>query len=123
MAVDVSQVDPILAKLNELYSGTTLHREKLDAWTLLRDIADAFAAGDISESELKGYVSEIAQTVCAQIASQGKSYSPEKLADELFQLAKQRAVTTSGARYMAMVERLRSARERARERRERLSVL
>ena len=123
MAVDVSQVDPILAKLNDLYAGTTLVREKLDAWTLLRDIADAFVAGDISENEMIGYVREIAETICAQIAGQGKSYSPEKLADELIQLVKQRAATASSARYMAMVERLRSARERAREKRERLSVL
>jgi len=123
MAVDVSQVDPILAKLNDLYSGTTLMREKLDAWTLLRDIADAFVAGDISENEMIGYVREIAETICTQIASQGKSYPPEKLADELIQLVKQRAATASSARYMAMVERLRSAREKSREKRERLSVL
>jgi hypothetical protein len=123
MAVDVSQVDPILAKLNDLYSGTPLVREKLDAWTLLRDIADAYASGDISESELGSYVREIAETVCAQIASQGKSYSPDKLADELLGLVKQRSATASGTRYMAMMDRLRSARERAREKRERLSVL
>jgi len=123
MAVDVSAIDPLLAKLNEVFSGTMLAREKLDAWTLLRDIADAYASGDIAEHELRGYVAEIAESICAQVASAGKRCSPEKLAEELLALVKQRAMTASSVRYRAMVERLRAAREKAREKKERLSVL
>jgi len=123
VAVDVGQLDPILAKLNEVYSGTTLYREKMDAWTLLRDIAAEYAVGNIMESELPVYVREIAATVCAQVAAQGKSYSPEKLADELLQLVKQVAAASGAAKYMAMVERLSHIRARAKEKREGLRLL
>jgi hypothetical protein len=123
VAVDVSQVDPILAKLNDVYSGTTLYREKMDAWTLLRDITAEYASGNIMESELPTFVREIAMTICAQVASQGKSYSPEKLADELLQLVKQQAARSSAAKYMAMMERLSHIRARAREKKEGLRLL
>jgi hypothetical protein len=123
MAVDVSQIDPILSKLNDVYSGTTLYREKMDAWTLLRGIMEEYASGNIMENELPVYIREIAMTICAQVAAQGKSYSPEKLADELLNLVKQQAAASSATKYMAMMERLSSVRERAKEKKERLSVL
>jgi hypothetical protein len=123
MAVDVSQIDPILSKLNDVYSGTTLYREKMDAWTLLRGIMEEYASGNIMESELPTYIREIAMTICAQVAAQGKSYPPEKLADELLNLVKQQAAASSAAKYMAMMERLSRVRERAKEKKERLSVL
>jgi hypothetical protein len=123
MAVDVSQIDPILSKLNEVYSGTTLYREKMDAWTLLRGIMEEYASGNIMESELPTYIREIAATICAQVAAQGKSYSPEKLADELLNLVKQQAAASSAAKYMAMMERLSRVRERAKEKKEGLRVL
>jgi hypothetical protein len=123
VAVDVSQVDPILAKLNEVYAGTTLYREKMDAWTLLRDIAAEYAVGNIMESELPTFVREIAMTICAQVAAQGKSYSPERLTDELLQLVKQQAAASSAAKYMAMVERLSHIRARAKEKKEGLRLL
>jgi hypothetical protein len=123
VAVDVSQVDPILAKLNDVYSGTTLYREKMDAWTLLRDITAEYASGNIMESELLTFVREIAATICAQVAGQGKSYSPERLADELLNLVKQVAAANSAAKYMAMVERLSHIRARAKEKKEGLRLL
>jgi hypothetical protein len=123
MAVDVSQIDPILSKLNDVFSGTTLYREKMDAWTLLRGIMEEYASGNIMESELPTYVREIAVTICAQVAAQGKSYPPEKLADELLNLVKQQAAASSAAKYMAMMERLSRVRERAKEKREGLRVL
>jgi hypothetical protein len=123
MAVDVSQVDPILSKLNDVYSGTTLYREKMDAWTLLRGIMEEYASGNILESELPVYIREIAMTICAQVAAQGKSYSPEKLADELLNLVKQQAAASSAAKYMAMMERLSRVRERAKEKKEGLRLL
>jgi hypothetical protein len=123
MAVDVSQIDPILSKLNDVYSGTTLYREKMDAWTLLRGIMEEYASGNIMENELPTYIREIAATICAQVAAQGKSYPPEKLADELLNLVKQQAAASSAAKYMAMMERLSRVRERAKEKKERLSVL
>jgi hypothetical protein len=112
-----------LSKLNDVYSGTTLYREKMDAWTLLRGIMEEYASGNILESELPVYIREIAMTICAQVAAQGKSYSPEKLADELLNLVKQQAAASSAAKYMAMMERLSRVRERAKEKKERLSVL
>ena len=123
MAVDVSQIDPILSKLNEVYSGTTLYREKMDAWTLLRGIMEEYASGNIMENELPPYVREIAVTICAQVAAQGKSYPPEKLTDELLNLVKQQAAASSATKYMAMMERLSRVRERAKEKKEGLRVL
>jgi 5-carboxymethyl-2-hydroxymuconate isomerase len=123
VAFDVSKVDPLLAKLNEVYAGTQLFREKMEAWSLLRDMAESFSTGDIAEHELRGYVATIAESVCAQVASAGKPCSPERLAEELFALVKQRAAAVSASRFMAIREKMRAAREKAREKREGLSIL
>jgi len=123
VAVDVSQIDPILAKLNEVYAGTTLFKEKMEAWSLLKDIASEYAAGNVMEGELPTFVREIAATICAQVAGQGKSYSPERLADELLNLVKQQAARSSAAKYAAMMERLAHIRARAKEKKEGLRLL
>jgi len=123
MSFDVNKVDPLLAKLNEVYSGTQLFREKMEAWSLLRDLADGFSTGDIAEHELQSYVATIAESICAQVASAGKSYSPEKLSEELVALVKQRAATVSAARFMAIREKMRTARQKAREKGAGLSIL
>ena len=120
---DVSQIDPILAKLNECYSGTPLQREKLELWSLLRDIAASLARGDVAELEVRALVAELAEGVAGQLAAHGKALSPEKLADELLGAVKDAAARAAAERTAAVRERLRRAGEKAREKRERLSVL
>jgi len=123
VAVDIPAIDPVLAKLNEVFSGTSLHREKMEVWSLLRDLADEYIAGNVEEYELSTYVAEIAQTICAQIAGSGKACSPERLAEELLAAVRRYALTRSGTRAFSIREKLKTAREKAREKRERLSVL
>jgi len=123
VAVDISGIDPILDRLNRLFAGTERAREKLEVWTLLRDIAREHSAGNLTDAEVKMYVNDIAKRVAATLASAGKPVSVERLADDLYA-----DIVTASSRSVAglsaeLRHKLRARREKARVRSELESLL
>lgn len=114
MALDASSIDPVLGLLNKLFMGTALQAQKIEAWSLLRDIAREYAGGSITEAELEEYVGAIAKRLSTVLASAGKGIPLDALRDELM-----KAVLEAAGRDMASLAldiRTRMARRRERRR-------
>ncbi len=114
MALDASSIDPVLGLLNKLFIGTALQAQKIEAWSLLRDIAREYAGGSITEAELEEYVGAIAKRLSALLASAGKGIPLDELKGELM-----KAVLDAAGRDMASLAldiRTRMARRRERRR-------
>jgi len=116
-------VDPLLAKLNEWYAGVGRERDKMELWGILRSLADSHARGEVTDVELRAYVSELAEVVAAHLAAAGRALNVEEAADELLKLVKQSSASSTYARYAKIIERLREARMKAAERREAGGIL
>ncbi len=69
MASRVRLIDVI----NELFRGTPLVREKLDAYSLLHDLAEEVASGRASMEEAEPYLEHIVETIAALLAGAGKA--------------------------------------------------
>lgn len=123
MAVDISNVDPILDMLNNLFRGTPYVREKLEAWTLLRDLAREKAAGNITDAELKMYIKEIAESIASTLARGGKTVSVETLIDDLYKQIAGAALRDLSTFSVDVRRKLHAKRERARIRSEIESLL
>jgi hypothetical protein len=123
VAVDISNVDPILNMLNNLFRGTPYVREKLEAWTLLRDLAREKAAGNVTDAELKMYVREVAESIASTLARGGKAVPVEALIDELYKQIAGAALRDLSTFSADVRRRLRAKRERARVRSEIESLL
>jgi hypothetical protein len=114
VALDASQFDPVLGLLNKLFMGTALQAQKIEAWSLLRDIAREYAGGAITEAELEEYVGVIAKRLSTVLASAGKGIPSDALRDELM-----KAVLDAAGRDMASLAldiRARMAKRRERRR-------
>jgi hypothetical protein len=114
VALDASSIDPVLGLLNKLFIGTALQAQKIEAWSLLRDIAREYAGGSITEAELEEYVGAIAKRLSALLASAGKGIPLDELKGELM-----KAVLDAAGRDMASLAldiRTRMARRRERRR-------
>lgn len=123
MAVDVSAIDPLLDRLNKLFAGTGLVREKMEVWTLLRDIAREHALGNLTDVETKMYVSEAVKRLASVLAAAGKPVSAEQLAEQLYADVLALSTRTVSALRTEVMHKVRSRRERARIRSEFESLL
>jgi hypothetical protein len=113
VALDASQFDPVLGLLNKLFMGTSLQAQKIEAWSLLRDIAREYAGGSITEAELEEYVGAIAKRLSTLLASAGKGIPLDALKGELM-----KAVLDAAGRDMASLALdIRARMTRRRERR------
>jgi hypothetical protein len=119
----VRAADPVLALLNEVFAGTALYSEKLELWSIAKDIARSLAYGDITEVEARSMVAEVAAVTAARLQSEGKSISPDVLAERLFEAVKEASVKSVAELRARMFERIVKSRMRARERRETLGIL
>jgi len=70
---------PLMNALNKLFHGTPLHREKLEAYSLLRDLASEVAAGRVSDEEAEKMINGVAQTIAALLSAQGKVMTVEEV--------------------------------------------
>ena len=123
MAVDVSAIDPLLDRLNKLFAGTDKVREKLEVWTLLRDIAREHALGNLTDVETKMYVTEAAKRLSAVLAGAGKPVSVEQLSNDLYADVVTLSTRTVAELRSDLMLRMRAKRAKARVRSELESLL
>jgi len=123
VAVDVSAIDPLLDRLNKLFAGTDKVREKLEVWTLLRDIAREHALGNLTDVETKMYVTEAAKRLSAVLASAGKPVSVEQLSNDLYADVVTLSTRTVAELRSDLMLRMRAKRAKARVRSELESLL
>jgi hypothetical protein len=88
-----------------------------------KDIARSLAYGDITEVETRSMVAEIAAVTAARLQSEGKSVSPDVLAERLFEAIKEASVKSVAELRARMFERIVKSRMKVRERRETLGIL
>jgi len=123
VAVDVSAIDPLLDTLNKLFAGSELAREKLEVWTLLRDIAREHAAGNLTDAETKMYANDIAKRTAALLARVGKPVAVDVLAEQLYAAIITVSSQSVGGLAFDIRRKMRSKREKARVRSEIESLL
>jgi len=65
--------------LNELFRGTTLVKEKLEAYSLLRDLAEEVASGRATLEEAEPYLKQAIESIQSLLAGAGKGIPPEEV--------------------------------------------
>ncbi|RLE88609.1 MAG: hypothetical protein DRJ67_01590 [Thermoprotei archaeon] len=73
----------LLNTINELFRGTPLVRDKLEAYSLLHDLAEEVASDRASMEEAEVMLDKVAETIAALLASAGKRVGVEEVSKKL----------------------------------------
>jgi len=73
----------LLNAVNELFRGTPLTKEKLEAYALLRDLALEVAAGRATPEEAEPMIDQVAETISTLVSAYGKKIGVEEASKKL----------------------------------------
>ncbi len=114
----------VLDALNDLFAGTGREREKMELFSLLCDIAEAVARGEVTLEEVAGDVRKLAEVVAALRQSAGLASNVDEIAERLMGVLAAESAARSFASLRAKYSALaRGAPERRRAREERVGLL